>query len=200
MILSAIAAALLPGIALSCGPAPAAVFPPDTTERFGLEVWQNNQHVAIANGVVHLAAAPFNLVFHLPVGEGVFVHAALDTTTFGPALRGAAFAALPGFEETAMAEALFNPDREVCMAGSAPSYWYFDHAQAHRFDLADIGDGVCRCTRSIGQLWRREDRATIPVDDLSGPLYLVLAVVTTTTGGQRQEEWRRTLELRFNRP
>lgn len=124
-----------------------------------------------------LQRGPFDLLFESDSAFAVLVNASFQSGTFMGALSGIPTKDLPGFLETGMAEKLFNEDRDVIIADSAPSYWYFDSKQDHRFNKVKRKRGRLICTRTIESFYFRE---TAISGALKGarhqPLYLVVAV------------------------
>jgi hypothetical protein len=165
------------------------------TPPFTVELRQHHRDVPVDDHVARLEPAPFSMAFTIPAEKGVLMDAARDTSTHGPARRGETRANLPGFTETGRAEALFNPDLDVLLAHTDPSYWCFDAMETHRFDAVRVDQGVRHCTRTVQRMWHREYGSTTAMEEMTGPLFLVFMADNPLTPGG--EPWCQHLELRF---
>ena len=127
-----------------------------------------------------LQRGPFDLVFEADSAFAILVNASFKPETFMGALSGIPTMDLPGFAETGMAETLFNADRDVIVADSAPSYWYYDAKKDHRFNKVKKRRGRLICTRTIENLYFRETAISGALANARHePLYLVFVVLPT---------------------
>lgn len=104
-----------------------------------VQVKQNGAIVPINNGVVHLKSNDF--VFEVTSNniESFLIGATFDKDIYRSAL-GEADLEVPWFESTAVADEMFNPNKELIVSDEAPSYWFYTNASDHRFDRNPKGN------------------------------------------------------------
>lgn len=156
--------------------------------KFGLYFEQDGKRYDVVNNGLTLKAAPFELVLYFPEPMGVLLNASLEPFTFGPATRKKNTKKkddLLGFSQTAMAEAVFNPDKDIIINDNAPSYWYYDSATSHRFSEVIATDSGYLCKRRIEVLSFVADKKQELIEGNMPALYLVFMSVMQ---GKNQHE------------
>lgn len=103
--------------------------------------------------------------------EGFLVGITTDEYIYKSAL-GDADLQVMWFDETGMAESLFNSDKEVFVNDEAPSYWYFTSTEDHRFDLgADGSVSSWEAFRTINSFYHISTEESVSVEKVKKPLY-----------------------------
>ena len=157
-------------------------------EIFSLHFEQGTK-VIEADDEVTLKKEPFDIVFEFPEPMGVLVHASFNPETYDEAIGGKLLKKLPGFENTGMAEEVFNKDNEILLNATAPGYWYYDNDEAHRFNEAKEKSGKITCKRHVVQLNEIDSNRVTNVEDVVAPLNLVFISY------ERGESDKETLEI-----
>jgi hypothetical protein len=140
---------------------------------FNISIVQGGVAVSVVNNEITLSKSPFDIVIDMPKPDGVLLNASTNKKTATLALKNRPQAKLPGFKETGMAEALLNPDKEIILAETAPSFWYYDNENEHRFNSVIKSDNGLKCIRSVENLYDRKTKNTIKINDIKSKLYLV---------------------------
>ncbi len=121
-----------------------------------------------------LKKKPFQLLFHVKNNDAFLISFTQDADLYRSAI-GKADLEVSWFENTGMAEGLFNEEKTILLSDEAPSYWYFTDLQDHRFDKHPQGRPVeWTATRTVTQVYQVESESAIPVKDLQKPLYFVI--------------------------
>lgn len=144
-----------------------------TLTPFNISIVQGGVKVPIINNEVLLSKSPFDIVIDMPKPDGVLLNASTNKKTATLALKNITQAKLPGFQETGMAEALLNSDKEIILAETAPSFWYYDNNHEHRFNNVIKSDSGLKCIRTVENLYDRKTKNTIKISDVKKKLYLV---------------------------
>ena len=101
--------------------------------KFNLQVLQGGKIIKPNELVYHLKSKPISLQIEANNLNGFLVGATFDEDVYKSAL-GVADLEVNWFEETGMAEELFNSDKSMFVSNDAPSYWYYISKDDHRFD------------------------------------------------------------------
>jgi hypothetical protein len=144
-----------------------------TPAPFNISIVQGGVKVPIINNEVILSKSSFDIVIDMPKPDGVLLNASTNKKTATLALKNKVQAKLPGFKETGMAEALLNSDKEIILAETAPSFWYYDNGNEHRFNSVIKSDSGLKCIRTVENLYDRKTKNTIKISDVQKKLYLV---------------------------
>lgn len=91
---------------------------------FTVTVEQGGHEQTITNGKVMVKPMSFDIVIEMSEPMGVLVNASLNSRSFTKAINQKHLDKIPGFQETGMAEGLFNSDRAITLAELAPMYWF----------------------------------------------------------------------------
>jgi hypothetical protein len=160
---------------------------------------QDTHHFPLRSSKLSLRADSFSFVFHFTYNPaqtpkpapGIFVYASTDKKTHKQQKK----ALRKKREETelAMAEGLFNTDKELILSVHSPSYWFYDDPYMHRFDRVIFNETetlhTLHCHRSIHQFYTKESKETSAVNTFQGKLYLLF-----WTPDQKAKSLRLTLQ------
>lgn len=145
----------------------------DTSKTFSVTIEQNGHPLEIKEHTVVLDPGSFDIVFDLSEPMGVLVNASTRNESYKAAKTGKALKEIRGFQETGMAETLFNEDRELWIADDAPSYWFYSSDDEHRFnEVSKSGDHYI-VRRTIEQFYDVASGERIDLFQSGAPLYLV---------------------------
>jgi hypothetical protein len=125
------------------------------------------------NQEVHLKRDDFKFVMQMARPSSVLISCSTDDVTLKQALQGKKLEEMKGFQGTGMAEALFNPDKEILFDNENASCWYYDSLPSHRFNEAYWDNGGIKCERKIKQLYDVANGKEISLKD-APKLYLVI--------------------------
>jgi len=145
-----------------------------TTEKdFHVWVEQDGKKINAANNELTIKKKEFTLFFDFSEPMGILINASFNDQTYKSATEGNDIYELQGFKETGMAENLNNPNKEILLAKNAPSYWFYDDMQTHRFDNVEKKNGKYICRRLIKNLYDIDNKKNIKAENVESPLYLV---------------------------
>lgn len=141
-------------------------------QEIDIRIMQNGKLVVPKNDVYQLANKSFSIQVTSTGIEGFLVGVTTDEFIYKSAL-GEADLQVMWFEETGMAESLFNADKEIFVSNDAPSYWYFSSTKDHRFDLGADGTKCSwRACRTINSFYFMDTEESLQVKRMKQPLYL----------------------------
>lgn len=149
---------------------------PSEPKSFQIEIYQKGKRVGITNNEVALQKAPFDIVITFidtAASKDILLNTSINPKTFLDALQNVPMDSLAGFQESGMAEVLFNEDRDVLLYDSAPSFWFYDSDELHRFNLVKKDGKNLICTRTIESLYSVETKESIALNKVSYPIYMV---------------------------
>jgi hypothetical protein len=171
------------------------------TTYFNIGIRQNGQEVPITDHRVIINKDVFSVLVKFQEAKGVLVNASFDPASYEEAHKGTEMRNIKGFTQTAMAEAHFNPDKEIMINDAAPCYWHYESKDAHRFSLVKkIKDDIV-CDRVVEKfsIIKPGEHATVKVADAkSDKLYLVFISYETSKKGLKTETHRDFLEIILN--
>jgi len=79
------------------------------------------------------------------------------------------------FQNTGMAEEMYNKDKEMFLMDSAPSYWYYTDAKDHRFDKNPKGNlKQWTATRTITRFYDIMVDQPVSLKDVVGNVYVLM--------------------------
>ena len=138
-----------------------------------VKVLQNDTEIKGTKQVFYLYPQEFTLAFNVENKDGFLIGATFDDDLYRAAL-GMADLEVSWFENTGMAEELFNAEQQLFISNDAPSYWYFENKDDHRFDKSPTGTAQqWSATRSINNFYDFHIKKNIQVKDFTKSLYLV---------------------------
>lgn len=102
-------------------------------------ITQNGKIIEPKNNIYKLRKSTFIFEITAKNIEGFLVGATTNKTIYTSAIN-KYNARAPWFQNTGMAEELYNKDKELFLMDNAPSYWYFTDEKDHRFDKNPKGN------------------------------------------------------------
>jgi hypothetical protein len=142
--------------------------------KFSLVVNQGGKKVHSEDQVYLLERKPFVLQMAARNVEGFLVGATFDRDVYMSAI-GEGDLEVSWFVETGMAEGLFNVEQSILISNDAPSYWYYDKKDDHRFDRDTKGiptDWIA--VRTIKQFVDLLNEKTVQVEDYKDSIFLFI--------------------------
>lgn len=158
--------------------------------KFRFKIYQNGREVVVKNHAVELERTTFQIKFLFDDPMGVLVHASFKDQVYKEIAGGTPFFEIKGME-TGMAEELYNPSESVIVEDSAPSYWFFDNTEEHRFDDCVQKNDIWVCTRTIDNFNYVYKDKLVSVSKAKTPLYLVLVSTGFDEETDKQSEYQR---------
>lgn len=135
---------------------------------------QDGKVIQPVNDVYELKKSPFLFEITSNNLEGFLVGATTNKDIYAGAL-GLLNTEVPWFQNTGMAEELYNKDKEMFLMDSAPSYWYYTDAKDHRFDKNPKGSAKqWTATRTITRFYDIMVDQPINLKDFDGRVFLLM--------------------------
>ncbi len=135
---------------------------------------QDGKVIQPVNDVYELKKSPFLFEITSNNLEGFLVGATTNKDIYAGAL-GLLNTEVPWFQNTGMAEELYNKDKEMFLMDSAPSYWYFTDAKDHRFDKNPKGNAKqWTATRTITRFYDIMVDQPINLKDFDDRVFLLM--------------------------
>ncbi|MBL1407591.1 hypothetical protein [Sphingobacterium faecale] len=141
-------------------------------QKLEVKIVQDGATVLPKDDVYVLSPKTFSFEIKSAGVEGFLVGVTTDEYIYKSAL-GEADLEVMWFDETGMAESLFNADKEVFVNDEAPSYWYFTSTKDHRFDVEAKGnEKLWQATRTVNSFYFMDTQKTVAVRNMKRPVYL----------------------------
>ena len=135
---------------------------------------QDGKVIEPVNDVYELKKSPFLFEITSANLEGFLVGATTNKEIYAGAV-GPFTSEVPWFQNTGMAEELYNKDKEMFLIDSAPSYWYYTDAKDHRFDKNPKGNAKqWTATRTITRFYDIMVDQPINLKDFDGRVFLLM--------------------------
>lgn len=135
---------------------------------------QDGKVIQPVNDVYELKKSPFLFEITSANLEGFLVGATTNKDIYAGAL-GVLNTEVPWFQNTGMAEELYNKDKEMFLMDSAPSYWYYTDAKDHRFDKTPKGNAKqWTGTRTITRFYDIMVDQPINLKDFNGSVFILM--------------------------
>ena len=135
---------------------------------------QDGQIIKPVNDVYELIKSAFLFEIKSTNLEGFLVGATTDKDIYAGAV-GLFNPEVPWFQNTGMAEELYNKDKEIFLMDSAPSYWYYTDAKDHRFDKNPKGNlKQWTATRTITRFYDIMVDQAIELKDFNENAYILM--------------------------
>lgn len=137
-------------------------------------VKQNGKAVKSVDDVYVLKKSTFQFEIQADQIEGFLLGVTTDENHFGEAVD---FLEPdePWFQNTGMAEVLYNQNQELYLMETAPSYWYYTDENDHRFDRNPIGTAEkWTGTRTITKLYDITAQQEVALKDIETSLYIYM--------------------------
>lgn len=147
-------------------------------QKLEVKIVQDGATVLPKDDVYVLSPKTFSFEIKSAGVEGFLVGVTTDEYIYKSAL-GEADLEVMWFDETGMAESLFNADKEVFVNDEAPSYWYFTSTKDHRFDVGAKGNGkLWQATRTVDSFYYMTKEESMSVKEVKEPLYFFFYLPT----------------------
>ena len=143
------------------------------SKTFTVQLAQSGELLSIVDFNVHLKDSVFDFIFEFSEPMSLLVSASHSKKTFVAAKKGVKLEKLRGFSETGMSEGDLNEDQVVLINDKAPSCWYYDDKQNHRFNAITLTEKGIHCTRTVSNLLQIPSNNILNIGEFSKPLYLV---------------------------
>ncbi len=135
---------------------------------------QDGKVIQPVNDVYELKKSPFLFEITSTNLEGFLVGATTNKEIYGAAL-GVLNTEVPWFQNTGMAEELYNKDKEIFLMDAAPSYWYYTDAKDHRFDKNPKGNTKqWTATRTITRFYDVMMDQPVNLKDFDGRVFILM--------------------------
>jgi len=135
---------------------------------------QDGKVIEPVNDVYELKKSPFLFEITSTNLEGFLVGATTNKDIYAGAL-GVLNTEVEWFQNTGMAEELYNKDKEMFLMDSAPSYWYYTDAKDHRFDKTPKGNAKqWTATRTITRFYDIMVDQPINLKDFNGSVFMLM--------------------------
>lgn len=135
---------------------------------------QDGKVIEPVNDVYELKKSTFLFEITSANLEGFLVGATTNKDVYTPAV-GLYNPEVPWFQNTGMAEELYNKDKELFLMDQAPSYWYYTDAKDHRFDKNPKGNlKQWTATRTITRFYDIMMDQPINLKDFEGNAYILM--------------------------
>lgn len=140
----------------------------------GVVFLQDGKEIKPDGDRIALKREPFEIRIKAVIDEGVLVGVTFDDAIYYSATGRSDAEAVGWFENTGMADALFNPSESVMLSDEAPNYWFYSTVDEHRFDSAPkiVGDYFIG-TRTIANIAALDPYRLVSLDQLDDDLFLV---------------------------
>ncbi|MBW3519143.1 hypothetical protein [Flavobacterium sp. NKUCC04_CG] len=158
--------------------------------KFKFKIFQNGKEVVVKNHAIELEPTTFQLKFLFDNPMGILVHASFKDQTYKDIVAGKPLSQIPTME-TGMAEELYNPSESIIIEESAPSYWFFDNTEEHRFDDCILKEDIWECTRTVDNFNYVFKDKLVNVSKAKVPLYLILVSSDFDEQTDKQTEYQR---------
>ncbi|GJN60512.1 hypothetical protein CMT52_02830 [Elizabethkingia anophelis] len=135
---------------------------------------QDGKVVQPVNNVYELKKSTFQFEITSTNLEGFLIGATTDESIYTNAVT-PYNPEVAWFQNTGMAEELYNKDNEMFLMDQAPSYWYFTDAKDHRFDKTPKGNlKQWTATRTITRFYDIMVDQPISLKDFNGNAYVLM--------------------------
>ena len=164
--------------------------------RFSTYIVQNGKRLEINQHVVEVKRASFEIVFDLPDSEGIFVNSSFNPKTYQQVLSNVPVKSISGFSKTAMVEMWKNPNGELLISNTKPSFWFINSAKEHRFSSYHKLNERFICTRKVAVLYDVDNHKEIKLSEVNLPLYLsFIKYIPNSENSRGREMMRHELKI-----
>jgi hypothetical protein len=168
---------------------------------FNIGIKQNGQEIPVTDHRVIINKDAFSILLKFQEAQAVLINASFESESYDEAHKGTPMAKIKGFNQTAMAESHFNPDKDIMISDVAPSYWHYENKESHRFSLVKKVKDEMVCERIIEKfsvIKPGEHDAHKIAEAKYDKLYLVFISYEASKKGVKTETHRDFLEIIFN--
>ena len=155
---------------------------------FSVTFLQDGRQIPLVaeDNIVHLKKKPFQIQIANVIDEGVLVGATFDQDLYHSAI-GEADLEVMWFDNTGMADELFNKEQSVMLSDEAPNYWFYSAKDDHRFDRdPKESNGRYIGTRTISKLALLDPYRMLPLKNVKQNLYMLFYTSTYNTEDDTQ--------------
>ena len=159
-----------------------------TPHHFMAYIIQDGKQLPIEKHVVQAKKSPFQIVIDMPETKGVFVSASFKPNTYNPALKNVEVSKLPGYKDVAIYELWKNPNNELFVEGSTPSFWFINSPSKHRFSYYEKINNRFICTREVEKFYDLDKHNEISFSKIKNSLYLTFVKFEREGDNYRSKE------------
>ncbi|MGU3375009.1 hypothetical protein [Chryseobacterium sp. M5A1_1a] len=135
---------------------------------------QDGKVIEPVNNIYELKKSTFQFEITATDLDGFLIGASTDKSIYTAAV-GLYNPGVSWFQNTGMAEELYNKDKELFLMDTAPSYWYYTDAKDHRFDKNPKGSlKQWTATRTITRFYDIMVDQAINLKDFAGSAYILM--------------------------
>ena len=160
---------------------------------FDVYIEQKGKIIKSENEEVTLKKSAFDIVIEFTEPAGVLINASFNSQSYSFAHKGIPKNEISGFKNTGMAEHLSNPDNEILISFDAPSYWFFENEEKHRFNSVQYKKGKYICKRTIENFYDVDSGKNTIVEEVEDPLYLVFIMSEYNQDFTKENELKRKM-------
>lgn len=168
---------------------------------FQVSVLQNGKEELIVDHKLTIAKDVFSLLLKLDEAKDVVVNASFEPNSFDDAAQGLTLEEIKGFHQSWLAESNLNPDKELQISDSAPSHWFYDSQEDHRFNSVKPLKNILICERIVENFYisKPGEIGSVKVKNAKkNKLYLVfISKGISSSTGLSVETHREYLEITF---
>lgn len=141
-------------------------------EKIEIQIKQGGNLVQPKNHVYHLKSEAFSFEVASQNIDGFLIGATMDDDLYRSAL-GDADLEVAWFDNTGVADDMFNPDKEIIVSNDVASYWFYTNSKEHRFDKTPKGNAKSWvASRTISNLNMLTDNTILPISKMKKSLYV----------------------------
>lgn len=161
---------------------------------------QDGRIINIINDTAEISKKQFRFVFNFRQPDSVLLNASFNPASYDSARNGAPLEQIPGFQNTGIAEELFNAEYFMFISDNSPNYWYYSDDSDSRFDSVTKDENGYTCRRTVSSFIDLEGKAE--KQDImkikQDTIYIVIAMIEWNADFTRMiERSRRYLKIKF---
>ncbi len=170
-------------------------------EKLEIAIFQNGREIKINDDTVDIKKNVFAVVIIFNSPDSVLVSASFEPETFNALQYGNPMEKVPGLQNAAIAEELFNKDGVLYVSKTTPGIWYYADDNDHRFNKIDKINSRFYCRRDIKKIIQLDNKnsQTEIMDITENAIYLsFIRTRWSEDFTQEVEISRRTLKINFS--
>ena len=139
-----------------------------------ITIKQDGNLITPVDGIYHLKKKEFAFVVHSKKIEGFLLGATFDGELYKKAIAKKLNKNVEWFQNTGMAEELYNKEKDITVNDEAPSYWYYTDKNDHRFDKTPKGNSNdWTATRTITNIFDTSSGSPVEIKNLDQNIYIL---------------------------
>lgn len=161
---------------------------------------QDGRIINIINDTAEISKKQFRFVFNFRQPDSVLLNASFDPGSYESARIGSPLKQIPGFQNTGIAEELFNAEYFMFISDNSPNYWYYSDDSDSRFDSVTKDENGYTCRRTVSSLIDLEGKAEKQdiVKIKQDTIYIVIVMIEWNADFTSMiERSRRYLKIKF---